>query len=363
MTAVPNERLDAVDLADIAVLAELRLAPAVWDFIAGAAGGERTLAANESAFDRLCVVPRVLTGLEKPNAGTRILGRDWSAPLAIAPTAYHTMVDPGGEVSTAEAAGSAGVPFVVSTFAGRTFEDIARSASAPLWLQLYCFRDREVLQRLVDRAERAGFEALVVTVDAPRLGRRRRDIRNAFQLPAGVTAANLSGTDGLSPSEHARAAFDAALDWSLLDRLRSISSLPILLKGVLHPEDARRAVDTGADGIVVSNHGGRQLDGVTATVDALPAVVSAVGRAVPVLVDGGVRRGVDILAALALGADAALVGRPILYGLAAAGRFGAGRVLEILLEDLADAMMLTGTATVADASPQLLARSSCGSTA
>ncbi|MEU1588441.1 aminotransferase class I/II-fold pyridoxal phosphate-dependent enzyme [Micromonospora sp. NPDC005710] len=347
-------RGDVVDLADFARLAQQRLEPGVWDFVAGAAGEERTLAANRAAFDRLHLVPRVLTGSARPSAETRVLGRTWAAPLGIAPTAYHTLVDPDGEVATAAAAGSAGLPFVVSTFAGRSFEDIAKAASAPLWLQVYCFRDRATTRRLIERAEQAGFDALVLTVDAPRLGRRQRDIRNGFQLPVGISAANLAGTDGRSPSDHARDEFDAGLDWSVVSWLRSISPLPILLKGILHPADARRAVDVGVNGVLVSNHGGRQLDGVPATVDVLPAIAAEVAGAVPVLLDGGVRRGVDVLIALALGADAVLVGRPVLHGLAVDSQRGVQQVMDILVDELLDAMLLSGTATVADAGPQLL---------
>ncbi|WP_432898064.1 aminotransferase class I/II-fold pyridoxal phosphate-dependent enzyme [Micromonospora matsumotoense] len=345
---------DVVDLADFARLARQRLEPGVWDFIAGAAGDERTLAANRAAFDRLHLVPRVLTGSARPTAETRVLGRTWAAPLGIAPTAYHTLVNPDGEVATAAAAGSAGLPFVVSTFAGRSFEDIAKAASAPLWLQVYCFRDRSTTRRLIERAVQAGFDALVLTVDAPRLGRRQRDIRNGFRLPIGVSAANIAGTDGRSPSNHALDEFDAGLDWSVVGWLRSISPLPILLKGILHPADARRAVDVGVSGLLVSNHGGRQLDGVPATVDVLPAIAAEVAGAVPVLLDGGVRRGIDILISLALGADAVLVGRPVLHGLAVGNQEGVQQVLDILVDEMLDAMLLCGTATVADAGPQLL---------
>jgi (S)-3,5-dihydroxyphenylglycine transaminase len=348
-------------LADYAALARAELAPDVWDFIEGGAGRERTLAANEEAFGRVRLRPRVLTGVLRPDTGTRILGRDWIAPVGVAPLAYHTLADPAGEVATARAAGLAGLPLVVSTFAGRTFEDIARAGTAPLWLQVYCFRDREVTRALVERAERAGFEALVLTADAPRLGRRLRDIRNGFRLPEGIAPANLplpgagsgpvpGGEAGFaSPGGHALAEFDPALDWSVIKWLHSVSSLPVLVKGVLTASDARRALSAGADGIIVSNHGGRQLDGAAATLDALPEIADAVAGARPLLMDGGIRCGGDVLAALALGADAVLLGRPVLHGLAVGQAEGVRRVLDIVVDELKEAMLLTGTATVADA--------------
>ncbi|MFJ9373232.1 aminotransferase class I/II-fold pyridoxal phosphate-dependent enzyme [Streptomyces sp. NPDC101455] len=339
-------------LGDYAALARAELVPDVWDFIEGGAGRERTLAANEEAFDRVRLRPRVLTGVHRPETGTRILGRDWAAPVGIAPLAYHTLADPAGEVATARAAGLAGLPLIVSTFAGRTFEDIARAGSAPLWLQVYCFRDRDVTRGLVERAERAGFEALVLTADAPRLGRRLRDIRNGFRLPEGIAPANLAGDGFASPGDHALAEFDPALDWSVVEWLHSVSSLPVLVKGVLTASDARRALAAGADGIVVSNHGGRQLDGAPATLDVLPEIAAAVAGARPLLMDGGIRRGGDVLAALALGADAVFLGRPVLHGLAVGQAEGVRRVLGIVVDELKEAMLLTGTATVAEAVPQ-----------
>ncbi|BCJ69483.1 alpha-hydroxy acid oxidase [Polymorphospora rubra] len=333
---------EAFTLADYERRARALLPPAIWDFIAGGAGEERTLRANEAAFERLWLLPRVLTGAGRPITGIRLLGRDWPAPIGVAPVAYHTLVHPEGEIATARGAARAGLPFVVSTFAGTVLEDIAAVAGGPLWLQLYCFRDRDVTRRLVERAEHAGFEAIVLTVDAPRLGRRLRDVRNDFRLPPGVAPANISGDDFASPAGHAAVAFDPALDWSVLSWLRSVSGLPIVLKGILGTSDARRAVAAGADAIVVSNHGGRQLDGSPATLEMLPGIVAAVAGGVPVLIDGGVRRGVDVLACLALGAAAVLVGRPVLHGLTAGGADGVAGVLGILLDELQDTMALTG---------------------
>ncbi|ANN17106.1 aminotransferase [Amycolatopsis orientalis] len=342
-------------LGEFARRARERLDPPVWDFLEGGAGEERTLAANTAAFDRIRLRPSVLRGAGRPGTGVKILGRTWAAPVAVAPVAFHTLAHPEGELATVRGIGAAAkVPVVVSTFAGRTFEELAAETAVPLWLQVYCLRDRALTRHLVERAERAGFEALVLTVDTPRLGRRLRDLRNDFRLPPGVTPANLEGDGFSSPSAHSRAAFDPDLDWSVVDWLRSVSALPILLKGILTGADARRAAEAGVDGIVVSNHGGRQLDGVPGTLDVLPEVSAAVGGRVPILLDGGVRRGRDVLAALALGADAVLVGRPVLHGLAAGGADGVRNVFTVLLDELTDAMAQAGLRTLADVGPELV---------
>lgn len=344
----------ALTLADYERLARDRLDAPVWDFIAGGAGEERTLAANTAVFDQVRLRPAVLRGVVEPDVTTKIFGETWAAPVAVAPMAFHTLAHPDGEVATAAAAAMAGVPFVVSTMASRTFAEIAAVAAAPLWLQVYCFRDRTRTRRLVERAEDAGLSALVLTVDSPRLGRRLRDVRNGFRLPPGTVPVNLDGDGFTSPSAHARAALDPALDWSVMGWLRSISSLPVLVKGVLTAADAARAVAAGVHGIVVSNHGGRQLDGVPATFDVLPEIVAAVAGGCPVLVDGGIRRGRDVLACLAAGAGAVLVGRPILHGLAVDGAAGAAHVLDILVQELTDAMVLTGTPSLAETDRDLV---------
>jgi (S)-3,5-dihydroxyphenylglycine transaminase len=344
-----------LSLADFARLAVERLDPAVWDFIEGGAGDERTVAANRAAFDQTWLRPAALPGAHLPAPAVTVLGRSWPMPFGVAPLAYHTLVHPDGELATVRAAGGTGVPVVVSTFAGRTFEEIAAAASAPLWLQVYGFRDPRVTAELVRRAAAAGFEALVLTVDTPFLGRRLRDVRNGFRLPAGVFPANLPDADYGSPAGHARAELDPALDWSLIRRLSDLSGLPVLAKGVLSAGDARRALDAGAAGVVVSNHGGRQLDGAPPTLAVLPEVVEAVAGAAPVLLDGGIRRGADVLAAVALGADAVLLGRPILHGLAVAGREGVARVLDIVRDELLDAMALCGLPSRAEVKPGLVA--------
>ncbi|MFF4708380.1 aminotransferase class I/II-fold pyridoxal phosphate-dependent enzyme [Streptomyces sp. NPDC001288] len=348
-SSVPVDGIaDALTLDDIARLARPRLTRPVWDFISGGAGEERTVEANRSAFERVTLRPRSLAGAGRPDTTVKILGREWAAPLGIAPVAYHTLAHADGESATVRAAADAGVPVVVSTFAGSPFEELPPT-TAPLWLQVYLFRDRAITRDLIRRAERAGFEALVLTADTPHLGRRLRDVRNGFRLPPGIRPANLPGTGFDSPADHGREALDPEVDWSAVEWLRSVSDLPLLVKGVMSAEDALQACAAGVDGLVVSNHGGRQLDSAPATLDVLDEVVQAVAGTRPVLVDGGVRRGTDVLTALALGADAALIGRPVLHGLAAAGQDGVARTLDVLREELTDAMALTGTRTVADA--------------
>ena len=345
---------EPLDLADFADLARARLDPAVWDFIEGGAGQERTLAANTAAFDGIGLRPRVLANRSRPDASAKVLGENWTAPFGIAPTAYHTLVHPEGEAATARAAADFGVPLTVSTFAGRPFADIARDTTGPLWLQVYCFRDRAVTRDLIAAAQDAGFGALMLTVDAPRLGRRLRDVRNGFRLPPGIVPANLPTGDYSHPGGHAATEFEPFLDWSTVDWLRSISPLPVLVKGIMRGDDAELAVEAGADGIVVSNHGGRQLDGAPATLQVLPEIVEAVAAACPVLLDGGVRRGRDVLTALALGADAVLLGRPVLHGLAVAGAEGVRQVLDIMHAELLDAMELAGVGSAAQAEPETL---------
>jgi 4-hydroxymandelate oxidase len=324
----------------------------VWDFVQGGAESERTVGDNRRAFSRVTLRPRVLVDVSHCDTGTELLGARLRTPLGIAPTAYHQLAHPEGEVATARGAGAAGALFVVSIYASRTLEDIAAAAAAPLWLQLYWLRRRDLLAELVRRAAAVGYRAIVLTVDAPRLGRRHRDARNGFAIgpgiraanldPAVMTAAHLPGTGRSALADHAAEAVDPSVTWSDLAWLRERSDLPLVLKGILTAQDAALAVRHGADAIVVSNHGGRQLDRTPATLDALAEVVDAVGGAVPVLLDGGVRGGTDAFAALALGARAVLLGRPALWGLAADGAAGVAGVLDLAPEELAHTMALAG---------------------
>ncbi|BFV60998.1 alpha-hydroxy acid oxidase [Kitasatospora sp. CMC57] len=345
-------------LTDHRDLARHQLSDTVWDFVEGGAGAERTLRANRRAFTRVTLRPRVLVDVSDCDTRTELLGARIATPVGVAPTAYHRLLHPDGELATAHGAGTAGALYVVSLFASRTVEEIAAAATGPLWLQLYWLRRREVLAGLVDRAAEAGYRAVVLTVDAPQLGRRHRDARNGFAVPSGVSAVNLdpalmasahrSDAGRSALAVHTAEAVDPSVTWADLAWLRGRSELPLVLKGILTAEDAALAVGHGADAIVVSNHGGRQLDGAAASLDALAEVVDAVGSAdCPVLFDGGVRSGTDVFAALALGARAVLLGRPVLWGLAADGAAGVAGVLGLATGELAHTMALTGRPSLA----------------
>jgi len=348
---------DLLTAADFRRAAEPLVDAAVWDFIEGGAEDERTLAANVAAFERVRLRPRVLVDVSACDTAVELFGARFATPLGIAPTAYQRLIHPDGEVATARGAGAAGALFVVGMLATRTIEDIAAAATAGLWLQVYWLRHRDIMAALVARAERAGYGALVVTVDVPRMGRRWRDMRNGFTIGGDVAAVNLdpalmaaahrhdAGRSAIA--EHTARTFDAAVTWSDLAWLRERTAMPLVLKGILTAEDATLAVAHGVDGVVVSNHGGRQLDGAVASLDALAEVVDAVGGACPVLFDGGVRRGSDALTALALGARAVLLGRPPLWGLAVGGAGGVAGVLATMTAELEHAMALAGRPTLA----------------
>jgi isopentenyl diphosphate isomerase/L-lactate dehydrogenase-like FMN-dependent dehydrogenase len=321
-----------------------RLDPGAYGYYAGGAGDERTLRANVEAFARWEFRPRMLVDVSEVTTETTVLGVPSTSPLLIAPTAFHRLADPEGEAATARAAARTGTVMCLSTLSSVSPAELAAAApKATLWFQLYCSRDRGFTEELVAGVAEAGFKALVLTVDVPVIGRRERDLRAAFALPEGLPVPNL-------PVELARVDFHAAissivdpgLSWRDLEWLRSISPLPLVVKGVLTAEDALLAAEHGAAGVIVSNHGGRQLDGVPATLDVLPEIAEAVGERMEVLVDGGIRRGTDVLKALALGARAAMAGRAVLWGLAAGGEDGVVRVLEILRDEIASGLMLLG---------------------
>ncbi|HET6703675.1 alpha-hydroxy acid oxidase [Amycolatopsis sp.] len=339
-------------IAEFEATARERLDPAHYDYFAGGAQDEITLRENETAFQRLRLIPRVLRGSDKRDLSTELLGTPSSMPILVAPTAFHRLAHPDGELATARAAALAGTIMIVSMASTTAIEDIAAAARevAPepgLWFQLYLQPDLEFTEAIVRRAESAGVKAFVVTVDSPVLGRRERDDRNAFHdLPPGLFVENLrnigENRSGGNTSHVREIVMSAGLNWDHIAWLRSKTKLPVLIKGVLHAEDARLAVHHDVAGVVVSNHGGRQLDTVPATIDVLPEIAAAVGGAVPVLLDGGIRRGTDVVKALALGADAVGVGRPVVWGLAAAGREGVSEVLETLRADFDQALALCG---------------------
>lgn len=332
-----------VNVRDFEAAARNRLDPVHYDYFASGAQDEVTVAANEQAFRRRTLIPRVLRGRGPVRLDTTVLGTPASMPVLIAPTAFHRLAWPEGEVATGRAAAAADAVMVAAMLSTVTVEEIA-ATGAKLWLQLYIQPDLGFTESLVRRAEAAGCRALVVTVDSPALGRNERGDRNDFHdLPEGIHCANMGGAG------HVRqVVLSPEISWRHLDWLRATTSLPILLKGVLHAEDARIAVERGVSGLIVSNHGGRQLDTTPATVDRLPVIAEATGGRVPLLLDGGVRRGTDVAKALALGAQAVAVGRPVLWGLAVAGQAGVARVLELLRAELANALTLLGAGTPAD---------------
>ncbi|MFC6882381.1 MULTISPECIES: alpha-hydroxy acid oxidase [Actinomadura] len=334
-------------------LARARLDPAHYDYFAGGAGDEVTLRANEAAFGRLALLPRVLRGAAGPDLGVTLLGRRAATPVLVAPTAFHRLAHPDGERATARAAAAAGTIMIVSMAATVAVEDVAAAApDAELWFQLYAQSDAAFTEAVVRRAEAAGCSALVVTADSPARGRRERELRRGFtDLPDGLRCENLRDGGRVRPIE-----MWPGLSWEHLAFLRRITALPIVLKGVLHPDDARRALGHGVAALLVSNHGGRQLDSVPATIDALPEIAAAVDGAVPVLLDGGIRRGTDVLKALALGADAVAVGRPVIWGLAADGERGVARVLGLLRDEVEQALTLCGCASVRDLDPGMVRR-------
>lgn len=341
-----------VNLRDLERLAAERLEPGALGYFAGGAGDERTLRDNEAAYARRQLRPRVLVDVSAVSTATTVLGTEVSLPVLVAPVALQRLAHPDGEPGMARAAAGAGTIMCLSTLATATPAEVAQAAPrAPRWFQVYVLADRGVTRALVDEAIDCGYRALVVTVDAPRAGRRERDLRTGFSVPPGVdmpaVTAACGGTAGITPAGFFDLV-DPALTWRGVAELVEQVDLPVLVKGVHTAPDARLAVDHGAAGVVVSNHGGRQLDGVPATIDLLEEVVQEVAGDAEVLVDGGIRRGTDVLVALALGARAVLVGRPALYGLAWDGEAGARWALETLRDEVRLGLTLLGAPTPAD---------------
>lgn len=320
--------------------------PKAFAYVSGGAGHEHTIADNIAAFARRRLRPRVLMGISEVDTRTTMLGREVRFPVALAPTGFNRLVHDEGEIAVTRAAAAAGIVHCCSTFSTRTIEDVGEVADRP-WFQLYASYEWSVTESLVKRAEAAGYEAVAVTVDLPVVGYRDRELRNNVEIPPEFFA-------NMSPDLHGELSdvvvheTHQALSWKEIDRIRGTTSMQVVLKGILTAEDARIAVEHGVDGIMVSNHGGRQLDRSIAALDALEEVVEAAGDSCEVYVDGGVRRGVDVVTALALGARAVFVGRPYLYALAVAGEPGVARCIEILRQETANAMHLMGAATVND---------------
>jgi 4-hydroxymandelate oxidase len=353
-----------INLFEYEKLAKARLSTMAYDYYASGAMDEITVAANHRAYDEIFLRYHVLAGVGQRDLTSKVLGQSVSMPILVAPTAFHGLAHLEAERATARAAAAAGVVYVMSSLSNTRLEDVAKESQGPRWFQLYVYKDRGVTRSLVQRAETEGYTALELTVDAPVLGRREADIRNHFHLPAELSIENLEASGaGALPAVGGQSGLavyvarllDDNLTWKDLEWLRTVSKLPVLVKGVSRGDDAREAVQRGAAGVIVSNHGGRQLDTARPTIRALPEVMDAVGDEAEVLIDGGIRRGTDVLKALALGARAVQVGRPVLWGLAVEGEVGVKNVLELLRNELDSAMALCGCRTVAEIRRDLIA--------
>ncbi|MCC6175346.1 MAG: alpha-hydroxy-acid oxidizing protein [Chloroflexi bacterium] len=368
----------AINIDDLRRIARRRLPRAVFDFVDGGAEDETTLRANRLAFQHLTFRPRALVDVSERDQRTTVLGQPVSMPLILAPTGLAGMVWPRGEIEAARAAARRGIIYTVSTHAACSIEEIAEATSGPLWFQLYVLRDRDLTRSLVERAKAAGYRALCLTIDVPILGQRERDLRNGATIPPKITVRNAVdalqriawirgvlrgpgitfknfvgaqvglGSDPVALWQFISRQHDPSVDWDDLDWFRSIWSGPLAVKGIMTGEDARRAVEHGVDAIIVSNHGGRQLDGLPASIEVLPEVADAVGDRAEVILDGGIRRGTDVVKAIALGARACTIGRPLLYGLAAGGAAGVDRAIEILYNEIDRALGLIGRPRLAD---------------
>ncbi|MEM7250980.1 MAG: alpha-hydroxy acid oxidase [Pseudomonadota bacterium] len=332
---------EAVSLSDYEVLAREQMSREAWGYVRGGAGEEITLRGNVEAFERLRLNPRVLVDVSRIDVSTELFGQRLDLPVLLAPTAFHGIVNEAGEVATALGASRARATMVVSTFANRTIADIAEVASPKPWYQLYVQVDRGFSADVVAQAVDAGCKVLFLTVDSGVSGSRNRQARAGFRHPPGVPT-------------YPGGRLDLSLSWDDIGWVRSLSDLPLVIKGIIHPGDAARAADAGADGIVVSNHGGRSLDTLPPTIDALPRVADRIAGRIPILLDGGVRRGTDVIKAIALGAHAVMIGRPQLYGLAVGGADGVQAVVDILRRELVAAMALTGHTKISDIKRDLI---------
>jgi len=356
-----------LNIEDMEGLARERLPREVFDYYSGGAWDLQTLQENRNAYRRLRIHYRVLRDVSHRSTACKIFGSDLAMPILAAPTAFHRLAHCDGELATARGIGAAKTLMVLSSLSTCRLEDVAAVASGPLWFQVYINKDRGFTRDLVQRAVAAGYSAIVVTCDAPCWGVREADIRNGFHLPAGIEPVNLMASDphGSSTSHHGAGMgqimswmLNPSLTWKDIESIASEVNVPVIVKGICRADDALLAVEHGASAIIVSNHGGRQLDTAPATIEALPAVVGAIGGRVPVLVDGGIRRGTDVLKAVAFGAKAVLVGRPVLWGLATNGEHGVTEALEMLRKEFDLTMALSGCATLDEITPDLLGRNS-----
>jgi 4-hydroxymandelate oxidase len=356
--------LDIVNLQSLEPLAREQLDPMLFDYIVGGAGDEWTLAENVAAWSRIQLLPRMLRGVASRSLEATVLGTPVSFPVLVPPMGFHGLCHTDAEAATAAAAAAEGTIFCASTVSNVSLEAIAAASGGPRWFQLYVYRDRGITRSLVERAVAAGYSALCLTVDTPIAGNRERDKRNSLRMPSHLQLGNFpqDHTDqhhhgagkGSSLAQYIHSQWDPSLTWKDVEWLRSISPMPVVVKGVLAPSDAKLAVEYGAAAVMVSNHGGRQLDSVPAPITMLPSVVDAVGDRAEVYLDGGVRRGIDVLKALAFGARAVLVGRPVLWGLTLDGTDGVRAVLQHLKSEVDSAMALSGCATISDITRDLI---------
>ncbi len=388
---VKRRLASAASVEDLRRVAKRRLPAGVFDYIDGGAEDELTLSRNAEAYRRIEFKPRILRDVSKIETGSTLLGRPVAMPLVLAPTGFTRIADPQGELAVARAAARAGVPYGLSTMGTRSIEEVAAVSSGPKWFQVYTWRDRGMVRGLLERAAASGFEAILLTVDTAVLGRRERDVRRGYTLPPKVgldtvvdgllhpgwtlgllrnepiTFASVAddnpaddGTSAVSLSQYINSQFDPALSWAEIEWLRSVWDGPIVLKGVQTVADAQLAVEHGVEAVALSNHGGRQLDGAPAIIDLVEPVAEAVGGRIEIIADGGVRRGSDIVKALALGANAVMAGRAYLYALGAAGEAGVDHVLNFLAEGMERTMALTGCQQVADIDRDLVTREGDG---
>lgn len=342
---------EPVCLADYEPLAKAKMSAMSWEFVNAGAGDEITVRWNKEAYQRIRLKPHVLVDASQLETRVTLFGQEHAFPILLAPTSAQILTHPQGEVATARGAAAAGAAMVLSSFSSTSLEDVAAVAKSPLWFQLYAQKDHGFTRDLVQRAEAGGYRALCLTVDTPIAGARNRETRADVKLPPlpnleGFKRVKSAGGFRTGSLEIFSSILDATLSWKDVEWLCSFAKVPLLVKGVLNPDDADRAVKSGVAGIMVSNHGGRNLDTVPATIDALPQVVDRVAGRVPILVDGGIRRGTDVLKALAFGANAVLIGRPYLYGLGAAGESGVTNVVNILQREFKMAMVLTGRTNI-----------------
>jgi len=371
----PREiNLPTADVMQFEPLARKLLSQMAYDYVRSGGGDEISMRENRAGFERLQLEPSVLVDVSKIDTRITLFGGEFESPILLAPVAYHRLYHAEGEIGTARGASAAGAGFVISTFTTMAIDEIARNTQRPIWFQLYVQRDREFTKDMVQRAVASGCKAVCLTVDTPVLGNRYGQL--SFGLPKGMECVHLRGLKltsavfGQEPQTQVQATqghktqrgniydalFDPSFNWNDVAWLRSVAGVPVILKGVLSAEDGKLAVSCGADGVIVSNHGGRNLDNVPATIDALPRVVDAEAGRIPVMLDSGIRRGSDVLMALALGAKAVFIGRPYVYGLAAGGAKGVERVISILRDELERAMALTGRRSIAEIDATVLWR-------